>query len=224
MPEDGHSFRLPKSRHALPLALALGVGTSLLLFVLIAVIQKITTEHEPTTADRRDVVYVTPPEDIRIEEPPEETEADEPEPELEKEPPRIDLSSLDLALNPGTGGDFMVPAAIPSLEADAAALNAEDFVNFADLDEAPRLRGGSRFNFSERIRQRFEGTSGAVLLYIRIERSGDVLAIEARSTNLPEAVVQELIEIIQDKGFTVPKVRGQPTRAEATLPINLTIQ
>ena len=224
MPNPPGSFRLQPSRSEGLFAFVIGLLSATALFVLIAVIQKISADAEVIEDHSRDRFYITPPEEVTIEEEPEPEPEEPPEPELEREPPRLELSSLDIALRPGTGGGFGVAAAIPEIQADEATLDTAGFVNFADLDEPPRLRNGGRFNFSERIRQRFEGAKGTALLYIKINAAGDVITIQSKQSNLPEPVVRELMTLIEAKGFTPPKVGGEPTQAEATLPINLKIQ
>lgn len=218
------SFQLKETRGEGLLALAVGTISATTLFILIAVIQKISADAEAVQNNSRDIFFVTPPEEVAMEDEPEPEAEEPPEPELEREPPRLDLSTLDIALSPGTGGDFGVAAAIPEIRADDETLDTAAFVNFADLDEPPRLRNGASFNFSERIRQRFEGAQGTALLYIKIDADGNVIMIQSRQSNLPNLVVQELMTIIKSKGFTSPRVGGEPTPAEATLPINLKIQ
>lgn len=218
------SFRLKETRGEGFLALAAGLLSAASLFILIAVIQKISADAEAIQNDSSDLFFVTPPEEVAIEDEPEPEEEEPPEPELEREPPRLDLSSLEIALNPGTGGGFSVATAIPEIRTDEETLDTAAFVDFADLDEPPRLRGGADFNFSERIRQRFEGARGTALLYLKINADGEVITIQSRQSNLPEPVVRELTSLIESKGFTAPRVGGEPTRAEATLPINLKIQ
>lgn len=224
MTHPSGSFRIETSRGEGCVALAAGLLSATALFVLIAVIQKISADAKVIENDSRDLFYITPPEEPAIKDEPEPEPEDPPEPELERDPPRLDLSSLDIALSPGTGGGFGIATAMPQIRADEATLDTAAFVNFADLDEPPRLRNGGRFNFSERVRQRFEGVQGTVLLYIKINSDGDVITIQSRQSNLPEPVVRELMAIIEAKGFTSPKVQGEPTQAEATLPINLKIQ
>ena len=127
-------------RHRLWVILG-SAGLSLILFLILPLMQAITnplkTDLTLQSVDTADVPPPPPPPDMK---PEEEKEEEPPPPELAEEAPPLDLSQLELALNPGfsegwMGGDFVVKLNPASSQSDAL----DAVFSMADLDQKPRV-------------------------------------------------------------------------------------
>jgi len=213
----GRTYRPPEARSELRTAALLGVGFAAALFVLMALAQMLGDVGRPEGHLEETVAAYQAPEIEAIEEepPPEE----EP-PELEEEPPpQLSLDQLDIALNPGTGGDLSGDFAMPSF-ASLKDLGTDSFLDFSQLDQTPRPVGVFGFNFPRRLLK--EKARGRIVLLIKLSHEGQVLDVEVDSSNLPrfdDFVVGE----VKDWKFTPPTKNGQPVNAVARLPIPIRI-
>lgn len=126
-------------------AFLIGGGLTLALFLVLPMLENIGRQEDKNDVKLTtvDTVEQPPPppvvEQQKQEPPPEET----PQPELTENAPPLDLSQLELALNPGMGdgaaGDFAVK--LPATEGLGGGKNSssEDIFSMADLDQAPRV-------------------------------------------------------------------------------------
>ena len=115
---------------------------TLILFLVLPLMQTI---NKPPTADlvlqTVDTANVPPPPPPPEKET-EETVKEEKPPELMETAPPLDLSQLELALNPGfseggMGGDFAVKLNLNTVGAEGDNLDA--LFSMADLDQTPRI-------------------------------------------------------------------------------------
>lgn len=215
------TYRLPRSRGETRLAVLLGVGFAVGLFVVMALVQMIGEVEPPKDQLDETVTAFAPPEVEKIEEEePLPEEEEEPPPELESEPPQLSLDQLDIALNPGTGGSLMGDFSLPAIPTSQQELGTEDFVDFSDLDQIPRPVGVTGFNFPRRLLR--EPVSGTIVLLLKLDENGDVLEVQLDSSNLPrfnDFVVDE----VRGWQFTPPTQGGRPVKAKARLPIPINI-
>jgi periplasmic protein TonB len=124
-----------------------GFGMALFLFLLLPFVQAITEpptrDLELRSVDTADVPPPPPPIEEEEEQKPDKPEEAKP-PELTESAPPLDLSQLELALNPGMGGgdgmagDFAVklPTAASSKSGEAAT---DELFSLSDLDQKPRV-------------------------------------------------------------------------------------
>lgn len=139
MSRIGQPYRLLlKAARALVILVASAALTTML-FLVLPLLEQVNRGgpddldvREATTAD------LPPPPPPPPEEPPEQEPEEPPPPEVADEAPPLDLSMLELALNPGAGsgfGDFAM-----KLTAIDAAMQAEANAIFSssDLDQQPR--------------------------------------------------------------------------------------
>jgi periplasmic protein TonB len=216
------SFRLPPARKELPRSVVLGVLCAFVLFVVMALAQMIGEVKPPEHQIEETLVAYVPPavEEIEEEEPP-PPEEEEPPPELEEEPPQLSLDQLDIALNPGTGGSLAGDFGLPTIGTSSQDLGTEDFVDFSDLDQLPKPVGVSGFNFPRRLKSK--KVSGKIYLLIQLDESGKVISAKVDSSSLPDFDDFVVGEVRRWK-FTPPTKGGQPVRAQARLPIPISIQ
>lgn len=127
-------------RHRLWTALG-AIGLTLIFFLVLPLMQTITQPREmDMELAQVDVANVPPPPPPPEPEQEEEQEEEPPPPELSEEAPPLDLSQLELALNPGFsggwmgGGDFAVSLKTIGSEGN----DMESIFSMADLDQKPR--------------------------------------------------------------------------------------
>jgi len=217
---SNRTYHLPTPRNELPLSLLLGGTFSLGLFAVMALAQMLGEVEVNENTIIEQVVAYTPPDLLEIEEelppPPEE----EPPPQLEAEPPQLSLAQLDIALNPGTGGAIAGDFSMPTIQANAQSLGTADFVDFSDLDQAPRPLPGSSLDFPRRLKRK--AVDGRVVLLIKLDETGRVLEAKVESSTLPdfETVVASQIKKWR---FTPPTQAGSPVKAQARFPVPIKI-
>jgi protein TonB len=171
------------------LVLAGAVVLTLAFFIVLPVMQTIS---KPPTSDlilqTVDMAQLEPPPPAPpVEEEPEpEPEPEDAPPELVENAPPLDLSQLELALNPGLsdgwsgGADFSIKLNAVSAGGgeDAAAI-----FSMADLDQKPQAIYQPRPSVPSRLRRRTPAT--VKLIYIVDER-GRVVDPRVRSSTDPE--------------------------------------
>lgn len=214
------TFRLPEARAHRRASLLLGAVCAVVLFVAMALVQKLGEVTVEEKGLDEAVMAYTPPEIQELEDEPPPLEEDEPPPELESEPPQLSLDQLDIALNPGTGGALTGDFAMPVISTSASDLGTEDFVDFSNLDQIPRPIGVSGFNFPRRLLRK--KVSGKVVLLVKLDSDGEVLEVQVDSSTLPEFDDFVAGEVRRWR-FTAPTVQGRPVKAMARLPIPIQI-
>lgn len=124
-------------------ALALGLILTLALFFVLPLLENIgRTEARPDLSLTRVDAVEPPPPPPTVEEPPPEPPPEEaPPPELNETASPLDLSQLELALNPGIGdglgGDFAIRLSVGGPESGMSS--SEDIFSLAELDQPPRV-------------------------------------------------------------------------------------
>lgn len=212
------TWRPREARSELGASVLLGLGFALALFVLMALAQKLGDVGRSEDHLEETVTAYQAPEIEQIEEEPPPPE-EEP-PELEEEPPpQLSLDQLDIALNPGPGGDLSGDFAMPSF-ASLKELGTDSFLDFSQLDQTPRPVGVFGFNFPRRLLK--EPARGRIVLLIKLSHTGEVLDVQVDSSNLPRFNDFVLGEVKGWK-FTPPTKNGQPVNAVARLPIPIRV-
>lgn len=194
-------------------------GFTLTFFMVLPLIQKLTE-------DRSNDLVVQTIDTAQLEAPPpppEEEEEEEPEPE-EQEPPELtddspplDLSQLELALNPGVsdgwlGGDFVV-------NLNAASANAggdvDALFSVADLDQKPRAIYQSAPTVTAALRKRAPGT---VYIIFIVNQQGRVTDPIVQSSTDP-IFEKPALDAIKNWKFEPGKRAGKPVRFRMRVPI-----
>lgn len=121
------------------------LGATLALFLVLPLMETIAqapdTDLILQSVDTADVPPPPPPHE-EIEEEESEPEPDAKPPELDESAPPLDLAQLELALNPGSGGDWGGADFAVKLNTFASTAKQQDDIDalfaLADLDQAPR--------------------------------------------------------------------------------------
>jgi len=125
-------------------ALAFGLLLTIGLFLLLPVLRDIgrAEKKEDLVLTSVDTAEPPPPApDVKDPEPPKQ-EDEPPPPELSEVPQALDLSQLELALNPGmgdgSGGDFAMKG-LSGASTVKAAQSSDEIFALTDLDQSPRV-------------------------------------------------------------------------------------
>ena len=190
------------------LALVLAVGCTAFFFMVLPLLQAINSPFQGGSVGRAmEVVTVPPPPPPPIEEP------DEPEPEPEPEPPQmdstpepLDISQLEVMLNPGfgdfLGGDFGVQLK----SAMASSEEMKEIFSSSELDQkARRLSVVQPRLTSTLLRQ----TPATVVIIFVVDENGRVQDPKVqRTTN--SAFDRSALAAIRQWKFEPAKAQGRP--------------
>ena len=177
-----HTYSTQSSQRDMPIAMVLGFSVSIIIFIVMALAQILGDVQKPAQSYDEQLVAYTPPaiEDIE-----EDIQEDEPEPEpmdsIEKEPPKLSLDQLDVALNPGTGGNLASSdLSVPDFSVGAQALSM-NFINFRDLDNKPRPTRQITPIYPPALKS--QGIEGRVLIRFDIDKQGNVVDATAKKSD-----------------------------------------
>ncbi len=219
--------KLPQSNHRTTAFLAL-VGAVLLaalLFLIIPVSQALQDiDVETKTYREVPVVVLPPPDPPMLEEERQIEETSDTIPELEPEPPQLELSQLELSLNPGIGEalSMSVQGGAFGVEIDVMG-DLDEIFDFADLAQPPTLLNGRSLNpeFPWELERR--GIREIKMdLEILIDKKGKSHFQKILSTSHQHPKLeQEARRMGNQARFTVTIVEGQPVKVRAKFPITL---
>jgi periplasmic protein TonB len=195
----------------------LGAVTLTLVFFLVLPLLQIIHQRPSTdlVVQSVDTALPPPPPPPPPEEPEKKPEPEEKPPELMEEAPPMNLSQLELALNPGDGagmvGDFvnkLNPLTSSGTEVDA-------LFSMADLDQKPRLLYQPGPVLNKQIRQQAPGT---VYIIFIVDQRGRVENPIVQKSSDPVFERSALAAVKQWK-FEPGKRNGQPVRFRMRVPI-----
>lgn len=194
-------------------ALAIAAGLTLALFMILPVMQHIGRgDRDDLSLRNMDLASLPPPPpppepEIEEEEPP----PDKP-PELEEEAPPLDLSQLELALNPTVGdnlfGDFAVRL-VEQFDSGGGSEEMDRIFSLADLDQRPRVLFQRPPRYPPELRRR--NRQGTVYVVFMVDKRGRVVNPKVERSTDPgfetsalEAVKQWKFEPGTRNGEKVP--------------------
>jgi len=203
------------------LAAAAGLVLSVALFMLLPFLERITSDRD------RDTLLQTvntaqvppPPPPIEEEEPEPEPEPEEPEPpKLAEDAPPLDLSQLELALNPGmgggAGGDFEVRLPVGgSSGGDDGSVDA--LFSLSDLDQRPRVIYDVQPQFPPALQKLAPAT---VYIVFIVDQRGRVENPMVQSSTDSSFEAPALAAVRQWK-FEPGRRNGEPVRFRMRVPI-----
>ena len=173
--------------------------------------------QKPAQSYDEQLVAYTPPaiEDIE-----EDIQEDEPEPEpmdaIEKEPPELSLDQLDVALNPGTGGNLASSdLSVPDFSVGAQALSM-NFINFRDLDNKPRPTRQITPVYPPALKS--QGIEGRVFIRFDIDKQGNVVDATAKESDHP-AFAAYAVDAVRRWKFEPGMQNGEPVPFTMIAPI-----
>lgn len=169
-----------------------------------------------TTVQNVDTVNIPPPPPPPEPEPEKKQEEKPPPPELAEEAPPLDLSQLELALNPGfsegwMGGDFAVKLNTVATKSD----QLDAVFSMADLDQKPRViyQPGPTLDAAARRK-----TPGTVYILFIVDQRGRVENPVVQQATDPVFEKPALAAIKQWK-FEPGKRNGKSVRFRMRVPI-----
>lgn len=216
------SYKLPTTKSDTPIGFIVGIVFSFLLFVVMAIAQKMGDPVKPrqeldTVLIAMDAPELEEFEEEVIEEEPEEEET----PELEEEPPELNLDQLDLALNPGTGGDVAGDFALPGFAATTESTGTLDVFDFTDLDKVPQRLSGKMPTYPRSLRSRKIG--GKVQVRVTLLPDGSVKDPQILASPHPD-LSAAVLAVVSDWKFEQPTKDGRNVQAAGTFTIPFNIQ
>jgi protein TonB len=195
------------------------VGLTLLFFLVLPLMQAIGggPAHDLDLAEL-DTTELPPPPPPPVEEEKEEEEPeDETPPELNEEAQPLDLSQLELALNPGfsdgwLGGDFAVKLNTIGGE-DGKGL--DELFSLSDLDQRPRAIYQPSPVISEKVRKR---APGSVHILFIVDERGRVVQPKVQKSTDP-IFERPALNAVKQWKFEPGKRNGEPVRFRMRVPI-----
>ncbi|MBU6209582.1 MAG: TonB family protein [Planctomycetes bacterium] len=202
--------------------LALGLGIFMLLPVLESITSTPTEELQVQDADT--IAPPPPPREIEQEEDkPEEQPPEQEPPKLADEAPPLDLSQLELALNPGTGGaggfggDFTVNLGTAIKQVSETTEEADGLFSVGDLDQKPRVIAQSSPVVPAALKK-LQSDNVTVQVIFVVNQQGRVEEPKVRRSN-NSAFDQVAINCVKSWKFEPGKRNGEPVRFRMMAPI-----
>ncbi len=202
--------------------LALGLGIFMLLPVLESITSTPTEELQVQDADT--IAPPPPPREIeQEEEKPEEQPPEQEPPKLADEAPPLDLSQLELALNPGTGGaggfggDFTVNLGTAIRQASETTEEADGLFSVGDLDQKPRVIAQSSPVVPAALKK-LQSDNVTVQVIFVVNQQGRVEEPKVRRSN-NSAFDQVAINCVKSWKFEPGKRNGESVRFRMMAPI-----
>jgi len=195
-------------------------GLTFLFFLILPLMQTISKPPRADMAVRDiDTAYVPPPPPPPEEEPEKEPEPEEPPPELMDESPPLDLSQLELALNPGLNegwlsGDFAVK--LNTVAAGAGDDNLDALFSMADLDQKPRVVYQPGPVIDKQVRKKAPGTVYILFIVNQNGRVEDPMV--QRSTD--SVFEKPALAAVKQWKFEPGKRNGKAVRFRMRVPIS----
>jgi protein TonB len=208
------------------IAVVMGLAMTGGLMLLLPFLEAITSGRDDDLVVQAVNTAALPPPPPPMEE--EKPEEEEEEPPPEPEPPKLaedsaplDLSQLELALNPGTGGgvgadvEVKLPVASTSGDGKDGASDFDALFSLADLDEKPRAMFQPGPTYTTEMQRAAPAT---VYIIFTVDQRGRVENPLVQGTSNPIFDTAALNAIKQWK-FEPGKRNGQPVRFRMRVPI-----
>jgi protein TonB len=199
--------------------LAIAICALVLTVAFFLVLPLIQAIGKPPKPDRMltavDTAHVPPPPQILEEEPEEEPEPEEKPPELSEDAPPLDLSQLELALNPGFSDSWLAGDFAVKLDAVAGADDVDALFSLSDLDQEPRAVYQPSPLVDARVRKRAPGTVHVLFI---VDQQGRVQNPTVWKSSDPAFEKPALAAVKQWK-FEPGKRNGKAVRFRMRVPV-----
>jgi protein TonB len=194
-------------------------GVTFSLFLVLPVLQTISAQRNADLEIRNlDVAELPPPPPPPPEEEVEEEEAPESTPELTESAPPLDLSQLEMALEPTVGeglfGDFTVKLVNQLVEGGGAGL--DEIFSLSDLDQKPRPIFQRPPTYPAELRK--QKRQGTVYVLFTVDRQGRVADAKVDQSTDP-AFERPAIEAVKQWKFEPGTRKGEPVQFRMRVPI-----
>lgn len=194
------------------------VGLTAAFFLVLPLIQAIAKgPSSDLVVTSMSVADVPPPPPPPEEQPEEEQQEEEPPPEMMEEMPQLDLAQLELALNPGLGGDYLGGDYTLRINPAAAAEAASAVFSQSDLDQAPLPVQQTPPAITAAMKQR---APGSVVVIFEVDQTGRVQNPRVRSSSDP-IFESAVLTAIKQWRFEPGKRNGEPVRTRMLQPFTI---
>ncbi len=196
---------------------ALGLAMAFAFFMLLPILQVIT---KPPTKDLTirsvDVANVPPPPPppMEEEEPPEPEEQPPPPPAVDAQP--LDLSQLELALNPGDGGFGGGDFAVSIGGAAGGGEDVDAIFSLSDLDQKPRVVYQPAPIYPPELARK--GMQGTVYVLFVVDKTGRARDLKVQKSTHP-AFNNPALKAVKQWKFEPGKRKGKPVQFRMRVPI-----
>ncbi len=197
------------------------IALTLLCFLVLPVMQTIGNPLK-SDMDLRDVdiANLPPPPPPPAQEEPEEEEPPEEPPKLIEEAPPLDLSQLELALNPGGFGDGAGGAFAIDLGAQIQSAqqqeSLDDVFSAADLDQRPRPIFQRPPTYPQELRK--QGRQGTVYVLFQVDKTGRVVNPRVEKSTDP-AFEKPALDAVRQWRFEPGTRKGEKVQFAMRIPI-----
>lgn len=192
------------------------VAMTLVCFLVLPLIQAIGRPPETdSTVRSTDQAMIEPPPQPPE---PEEEEPEEPEekPELEQEDVPLDLSQIEIALNPGTGGAGALAGNFNVNISDVVGGDGGDgLFNLSELDQRPRAVYQPSPRITPEVRRHAPGKVSIIFI---VNKNGRVEKAKVQGASHP-ALAEVALEAVRQWKFEPGKRQGQAVRFRMRVPI-----
>lgn len=214
-------YHPPRLERARLVCGAVAAVLALLLFLAVPFTQLLAGFELPSQAMRsKDMVLPPPDAPPPDPPPPPEEEIEEVKPEMDRETPPLDLSQLDVALNPGTGDALAGGFSVANFGVTPDSLAEMRIFEVQELDAPPRPV--SRVSPTYPYNLRREGVTGSVRLIVVIDESGNVVEATVQTSSHRD-FERPAVEAALRWRFTPPTRNGVPVRARYFFPLSFTL-
>lgn len=197
----------PELTHSYPLQIALALGITALIFLVLPLTQLFGSLRKELLILRPVEIVIPPPPPPK--EPPPEEKKEQQKPELKEKPRPLTLSQLELVLNPGTGGalegDFGLGF---SLAPDTIA--EMKIFELHEVDKEPQPIHEPLPNYPIKLYR--ERVRGSVVLTFVVDENGAVGNVQIKQSSTYREFDQAALSAVSQWKFTPGIKDGQPVR------------
>ena len=215
--EIDNSFRRIRNYVHRFLVIVGAVGLSLVFFLVLPLMQSLTTSPKnDLIVQSIDTAQLEAPPPPPQEEPEKEEDQEETPPQLTEEAPPLDLSQLELALNPGLSNGFLNGDFTMKINAIGGKSEQMDSLfSIADLDQRPR----AIYQPSPRMTQNIiKKTPGTVYIIFIVDQDGRV--VDPKVQKSTDAIFEQpALSAIKQWKFEPGKRNGSAVRFRMRVPI-----
>lgn len=187
---------------------------TLAFFMVLPLMQKIGAPAGPDTRLSPAPVAVAPPPPPPEEEPPEPEEEEQP-PELAEAPP-LNLSDLEVALNPGGAGMGLGGGFAPQIDARELMGGVEDLLaGLGDLDQRPRVVYQPGPMLDDRLRRLAPATVYVIFI---VDKNGRVADARVQNPTHP-ALNRAALNAVRQWRFEPGMKAGEAVRFRMRVPV-----
>ena len=190
---------------------------ALFIFLALPITQLLSERSSASTYTAIESISLPPPPAPPPEPPPEEEDV----PELQEEMQPLDLSQLDVALNPGVGDALNLGSAILGFGVTPDTIAQMDIFELKDLDNDPQriiaISPIYPFQFKR------DGITGWVKLIIIIDEKGKVLKANVQTSSHRE-FERPAIEAVLQWRFEPGTRNGKPVKVRRLQPISFRLR